>query len=127
MRDTWAMVRAAAVGAVALALAGCWPAPGQGPDRQSNNPFESTITVDSVASLDEAWTVDTGDIQAGAPIVSPNGVHVTGGTVLRTLAPSDGHQLWAFDPGLPSPVSQMSDPTSQDGEVFVLQARPVTT
>jgi outer membrane protein assembly factor BamB len=111
-------VAAVAAGAMTLALAGCWPAPGQGPDRQSNNPFESTITVDSVASLDDVWTVDTGDAPAGAPIVSQHGVHVRGGSVLHTLARSDGHQLWQFDGTQPAPTA-MSDPIWQDGKVYV--------
>jgi outer membrane protein assembly factor BamB len=109
----------AAGAAMALVLAGCWPAPGQGPDRQSDNPFESTITVDTVASLAEDWTVDTGDADAGAPIVTPDGVHVRGGTVLHTLDAADGHERWAFDPQVPSPVGQMSDPIWQDGRIYV--------
>jgi outer membrane protein assembly factor BamB len=118
MRGGWGAVRAVAVGAAALALAGCWPAPGQGPDRQSNNPFETTITVDSVASLAEDWSADLGEVAAGAPIVSPAGVHAQGGSVLHTLAPSDGAERWTFDPEVPAPVGQMSDPVWQDGQVF---------
>lgn len=104
---------------MAIALAGCWPAPGQGPDRQSNNPFESVMTVDSVASLDEAWTVDTGDAAVGAPIVSSAGVVVRGGTILYTLGTSDGHEVWRFDGSTGAPTSTMSDPIWDDGRIFV--------
>jgi outer membrane protein assembly factor BamB len=119
MRGSWAALRAAAVGAAALALAGCWPAPGQGPDRQSNNTLETRITFHSAPSLAEDWTVDTGDASAGAPIVSPDGVHVRGGTILHALAPPDGAERWTFDPEVPAPVGQMSDPIWEGGRVFV--------
>lgn len=112
-------VAAVAAGVMAVALAGCWPAPGQGPGRQSHNPFESTITVDSVATLDEDWSVDLGDGWTGAPIVSPSGVHAANGAVLHTLDRADGDAVWDFDPGLPAEVGQMGDPVWQDGEVFV--------
>lgn len=109
----------AAVAATAVVLAGCWAAPGQGPGRQSHNPFESVITVDSVASLAEAWTVDTGDAEVGAPVVSSTGVVARGGTTTYTLAPSDGHELWRFDGSAGAPTSTTSDPIFDDGQIFL--------
>lgn len=104
---------------MALGLAGCWPAPGQGPDRRSHNELEQTITVGSVDSLAEDWSVDLGDGPTRAPIVSPQGVHVASGVVLHTLNRSNGAALWDFDPGVPWPPGMMSAPVWQDGEVFV--------
>jgi outer membrane protein assembly factor BamB len=117
MRGRWSAIGAAMVGT--LALAGCWPAPGQGPDRRSENALETRITVDSVASLTEDWTVDTGDVAAGAPVVSPSGVHARSGMILRTLDRSDGAELWQFDGTFGAPTDTMSDPIWQDGTVFV--------
>lgn len=109
----------ATVSVMAVALAGCWTAPGQGPGRQSHNPFESVITVDSVASLAEAWTVDTGEAEVGAPVVSSKGVVARGGTIMYTLAPADGHEVWRFDGSTGAPTSTMSDPIFADGRIFV--------
>jgi outer membrane protein assembly factor BamB len=109
---------AAASAALALGLVGCWPAPGQGPDRASHNPFEQVITVDSVADLGELWSVDLGDGGVGAPIVSGGGVHATLGSVLHTRAPADGAARWTFDGTQPAPTF-MSDPVHREGEVLV--------
>lgn len=113
-------VGTAAAASVALALgsAGCWPAPGQGPDRDAHNPFEQVITVDSVAGLDQAWAMDTGDAAVGAPIVSGGGVHARAGSVVHTLAPADGAERWTYDGTQPAPT-RMSDPIHRDGEVLV--------
>jgi hypothetical protein len=104
----------------AAALAGCWPAPGQGPDRRADNPFETAITPATAASLTPQWATDTGDAAAGAPVVSPGAVHVTTGDTLRTLASSDGAPRWSV-PGLGagSGVSTMSDPIVRDRQVAV--------
>lgn len=67
----------------AVVLAGCWPAPGQGPDRQSWNVFETGIDVGNAATLTEAWTSTVGwpdgpgeirPERAGNPIVSNAGL-----------------------------------------------------
>jgi outer membrane protein assembly factor BamB len=106
-----------AVAVAAVALVGCWPAPGQGPDRQSHNAAETVIDVESVAALDEAWTAELG-AGVGAPIVSPSGVHARAGSILHTLDASDGGELWSFDGTTPVPTL-MSDPIWWDGQVFV--------
>src|SRR4029450_11399277 len=51
--------RAGMLGVVAVALAGCWPAPGGGPDRQGFNPFETAISPANVAQLEPAWSAPT--------------------------------------------------------------------
>ena len=109
---------AAGSAALALGLAGCWPAPGQGPDRTAHNPFEQVITADSLGDLGELWSVDLGEGGVGAPIVSPGGVHARLGSVLHTRAAADGAARWTFDGTQPAPTV-MSDPIHRDGEVLV--------
>jgi hypothetical protein len=52
----WAMgmLRRASVLLVVLLLSGCWLQPGFGPERQSSNPFETTLTPANVAGVDQA-------------------------------------------------------------------------
>lgn len=88
----------------AVVLAGCWPAPGQGPDRQSWNVFETGIDVGNAATLTEAWTRtvgwrdDAGVIypeRAGNPIVSNAGlVTITTPNSVRAFEASNGNDLW---------------------------------
>src|SRR5262245_21779582 len=65
------------LGCVALCAVatGCWPQPGEGPDRSGYNPFETGLTPDTVGGLHRLWSVSPGDI-AGGPVVSRGGVHV---------------------------------------------------
>ncbi|HEV7761637.1 MAG TPA: hypothetical protein VGO78_21675, partial [Acidimicrobiales bacterium] len=60
--------RLAAVAALALAASGCWPAPGQGPDRASYNPFETTITAGTVRTLAPVWTATTDSVANGGVV-----------------------------------------------------------
>jgi outer membrane protein assembly factor BamB len=91
----------ACVGTAVVVLAGCWPAPGAGPNRDSYNPWEETIGVDSVASLEVAWTADfTEGSSVTDPVLSADGVHtyVTRHGLetesLFTFRP-DGSLLWS--------------------------------
>lgn len=63
--------------ALGLALAGCWPVPGQGPDRNADNPFERTITAANVSGVKVVWNANTGGQFVLSPVVSDAGVHVT--------------------------------------------------
>jgi hypothetical protein len=98
-------LRALALVATLLVAAGCWPAPGAGPDRRSHNPLETTITRETVATLAEAWTVQFPSepwmpASVEDPVVSPRGVHViaqeqhTGWPSAHTLG-LDGTPRWA--------------------------------
>jgi hypothetical protein len=69
-------------GALALALAGCWPAPGQGPDRTNHNPLETRINPANVDTLVPKWTVGPTEVP-GLPIVVGNVVYGT------TFQPND--------------------------------------
>src|SRR4029453_6087902 len=96
-----------ACGALGVSLAGCWPQPGQGPDRTAYNPFESALTSTSVSDLQLRWSADLGDGIVGSPCVAPAGIHasVTVGPNLDLASYSPGGQLrwrqrlWT-DPGL---------------------------
>lgn len=80
-------------GITAVALAGCWPAPGAGPDRRAFNGLETAIDVDSVASMELAWTADTDGTMVSDPVLSTRGVHVH----VRPNESFDGHDLKAFE------------------------------
>lgn len=89
---------AGAVGIV-VAVAGCWPAPGQGPDRRAENPFETVITPATAPLLDHLWTArtDAGDVPAGPPgppVRSNAAVHVASGAALYGFDPATGARLW---------------------------------
>jgi outer membrane protein assembly factor BamB len=69
-------LRALAAGGLAVALAGCWYQPGQGPNRAAHNTFETEIGVGNVADLTEQWSAETDGTSVGDPVVSNAGVHV---------------------------------------------------
>lgn len=55
-RGRWGLTAVAVV--VCVLLAGCWwQQPGYGPEHTRHNPFERTLTADTVASLSERWSV----------------------------------------------------------------------
>jgi outer membrane protein assembly factor BamB len=90
------LVRPLVAAGLTLALAGCWPAPGQGPDRRSHNPVETRITVDTVGDLTELWRAATGGAgDTGPPVVSAGSVHVTDTTQLVTFAAATGARRWS--------------------------------
>lgn len=76
--------------AAALAMSGCWPAPGQGPDRQAHNAVEEGFDATTVSGFTELWTAttdETGPRGVSHPILSEGGgVHVT-----------STHSVYAFD------------------------------
>lgn len=84
----------AAVLAVVLGLSasGCWEQTGGTAANQYTNPFERTITPETVASLAPVWTAP-----GSADIVS--GGHVVGadGSVVRSLSAGTGSQRWRVD------------------------------
>jgi len=91
----------AATAALALAVTGCWPAPGQGPDRAAFNPFESTLTAANVASLAEAWSAPLdGPIfqpftnPGGEIVVGHGGVYVSDRKGLYRFDVADGTRAW---------------------------------
>jgi outer membrane protein assembly factor BamB len=101
--------RATGVGAVALALAGCWYAPGQGPNRTGHNPFESEITPETVVDLTEQWTAATDDGGLGPPVVSNVAVHVAAGQSYYGFDVATGARLWKHtrpNPGIPVSLGQ---------------------
>lgn len=90
--------------ALALALGGCWPMPGQNPDRTGSNPFETAITPETVAGLTLQWQAEVGSTSEDVtPVVSSAGVHIGGDCALTTLDPTTGATRWTVpmtDPGL---------------------------
>jgi outer membrane protein assembly factor BamB len=97
------IVRALAVSAVALLAAGCWPVPGQNPDRTGYNPFETEISVLTVEDLHEVWRW-TGSGAIGGPVTSAGGVHVLDGCRAVALDAGTGSVRWQVpftDPTIP--------------------------
>ena len=93
---SWAI---AVAGLCATALAGCWPAPGQGPDRRAENPFETKITAASAAGLTEVWESATLPGGAGPPVVEPGSLYVRNGAVTRALNTANGASAGRSTPG----------------------------
>jgi outer membrane protein assembly factor BamB len=106
--------------AVAVGAAGCWPAPGAGPDRRSTNPFESAITVESAPRLREAWAATTEQAPVGHPVVSAAGVHVNDPERVYGLDAATGERRWAFRRP-PIPV----DPPAPFTEITFAAGQPV--
>ncbi|HKE76519.1 MAG TPA: PQQ-binding-like beta-propeller repeat protein [Acidimicrobiales bacterium] len=86
----------ALLGAGVLALAGCWPVPGQNADRTADNPFETGLTPATVGDLAQAWDVVTAPGRfVSDPVVSGAGVHVVvDACAVATLRPRDGATVW---------------------------------
>jgi outer membrane protein assembly factor BamB len=92
-----------AVGLVALvvAAAGCWPAPGQGPDRRAYNAGETAITVATVGDLATVWRATLappggsgGPVRA--PVVGAGGVFASSGIHLFGVDPATGAVRWRY-------------------------------
>jgi outer membrane protein assembly factor BamB len=83
---------------VALALAGCWPVPGQNADRTAFNDVETALTPASVGGLRQRWAATIG-VTSFLPsaVVSPDGVHVALRCRLTTLDPASGAVRWSVD------------------------------
>jgi outer membrane protein assembly factor BamB len=111
------VLRALGLGAVVVALGGCWPAPGAGPDRRSHNPFENRITVETVATLAPLWTAPLDHGPAGAPVVSTRGVHVVDGSSLYGFDTRTGARRWK-NPPAPQPYEGMYQPVVIGGRLL---------
>jgi hypothetical protein len=101
----------------ALALAGCWPVPGQNADRTGHNAFESGLTPATVGEVTQAWASGTGSGAASDPVVSRVGVHVVvDGCSIRTHHPATGETVWSQSRPFPllglgcDPIVQFSPP-----------------
>jgi len=115
-----------AAGVLVLAATGCWPAPGQGPDRSAYNPFETVITPATVRSLAPVWTatLDTTSTVVGPPVVSNAGVHVSDSAAVHTFDVATGAPRWRYpaDPLFPSYVG---DPLADGDRVLYTSGGPV--
>jgi outer membrane protein assembly factor BamB len=77
-----------------VAMAGCWPTPGAGPDRRSSNPFERTLTPETVGGLVEQFRVPLAR-GAGPPVVTSAGLFVRSGPSITALEPATGARRWS--------------------------------
>ena len=115
-----------------LGLSGCWPVPGQNPDRTGHNGFEGAITPATVGDLEQAWTSPFGSGQVRTPVVSRGGVHIVfsdpGSTDfcgILTVRPSDGSFVWGtplaeqIECGEVQDATTLGDPFVIDGQVVV--------
>ena len=120
------VLRLLGVCVLAVMLSGCWLTPGAGPDRQSFNPFERTLTTGTVAGLREAFRVPLVD-GAGPPVVNGAGVYVRSGVAIRSFAPDSGEPRWSTTlPEQTEDESTISDPfIVADGKHIVASTRSV--
>ncbi len=93
-----------AVAVATLAAAGCWVAPGQGPNRSAFNALETSINVDTVATLHEEWTntwagTMRDPLSQGGIVFAPSGSFFSGG--VRAIDMATGATLWQ----LPAPAT----------------------
>jgi hypothetical protein len=86
--------RSLALAGMAVALAGCWPAVGQGPDRQASNAFEQVITPATVDRLETRYSAraDHGDVRN--VVLSDTAVHFTDSTHLYAYSRTTGAFMW---------------------------------
>ena len=117
-------LRLAMATVLAVAASGCWPAPGQGPDRAGHDAFETTITTRTVRKLRPIWTATTDSVTSGGvvgpPVASNATVHVSDGTALYAFDEVTGARLWSNpDPATFSPF--IADPIA-DGDRVLLSA-----
>ena len=126
-RSKPALLAAAAV-VLALAASGCWPAPGQGPDRSGYNPFETVITPATVRSLAPVWTATidagTGSGTVGPPVVSNTDVHVSDGGAVHTFDAATGAERWHY-PEDPSGFGFVGDPQADGDRVLYTSGQPM--
>lgn len=112
-------VRVLAVALGMTLLAGCWPAPYQGPDRTGWNAFESAITVDTVDSLGEAWTARLSDrvihvVSSGSSVFATSRRGFARSSLLFAVDPLDGSLEWSRS----SPITDWTSPFVDGDEVF---------
>ena len=107
----------AALGAATLAagLAGCWPAPGQGPNRHGYNAVEATLTAATVDDLTEVWsapldgpTFEPDNNPSGELVAGYGGVYVNDERTAYRFDRVTGERDWELD--LPEhPEGQMPE------------------
>src|SRR4029453_8402199 len=119
----------AAVTAVsAVALAGCWPGPGQGPDRAAYNPFETTIGVGNVTTLAPVWTATTDSPTSGGtvgpPVVAGSAVVVGDSSAVYGFDRGTGARLWT-PPVPPTIPGAVADPITDGDRVLFSEGFPV--
>jgi outer membrane protein assembly factor BamB len=99
---------------LAVLMSGCWPTPGQGPDRRSFNPFERTLTAATVGDLTEVFRAPLAD-GAGPPVVTGDGLFVRTGLSIAAFEPRTGAPRWSVrlpdaPPGETDQWFSVSDP-----------------
>jgi outer membrane protein assembly factor BamB len=108
-------MRGLALAGTVVALAGCWPAVGQGPDRQAHNAFEQAITPATVDQLGTVWATPADHGAVRNVIVSDAAVHFTDSTRLYGYNRTTGAFLWdKLTSGGGDPVGTMG-PAVADG------------
>jgi outer membrane protein assembly factor BamB len=95
------------IGLLAVLLSGCWPTPGAGPDRRSHNPYERTLTPESVGRLTERFRSPLAG-EAGPPVVTSGGLFVRVGLSIAAFEPQDGAPRWT----VPLPAAGWDDPST---------------
>ncbi len=84
-----------------LALTGCWPSTGAGPDRRAYNSVETGVTTATVGGFVHAWTATTdgGARGVSSAVVSAAGlVHVTTERSIYGFSLVTGEQRWVETP-----------------------------
>jgi outer membrane protein assembly factor BamB len=110
--------RAVLVVAVSMVSTACWPAAGQGPDRQGHNPFETKFTPATVATLEHAWTATLDDGAVGAPVVSGRTVVVGDAVTVYGVDAATGTRRWTLTTRAPG-ITGMSVGVAANGRVLV--------
>ena len=109
----WWLVDGVGGAALAVVLAGCWPAPGAGPDRDAFNRFEGTLTAANVASLTQLWAAPL-DGPGFEPEHSPSGELVTGHGGVYV---NDARAAYRFDAVSGARDWKMDLPAFPDGQI----------
>lgn len=120
-----ARVAAVGFGLIALVLPGCWLQPGYGPESQSFNALEVTITSANVATLSPAWQVEPP--LSGTPLVRGGRILLgstrqVGGqyvTSAAALSLDDGTTSWSRDLFSTTFMSAGAGSTIVDDELWV--------
>lgn len=120
-------VRATAIVVASLSLAGCWwQQPDFGPTHQRWNPFERTLTAETVASAQVQWTVEvTGPVEMFEPITDGESVYVTLqlnlADAVRAYDVDTGAQVWNRNlPSSGAPTNVRAVPVAFSGDELVV-------
>jgi outer membrane protein assembly factor BamB len=107
------LARALGAGALVVGLTGCWPTPGQGPNRDAYNRSETALTATNVGSLAEAWSAPL-DGPRFQPRNTPGGELITGAGGVFV---SDVGAAYRFDPATGERDWQFALPTFPEGQI----------